>query len=65
MLNMVVHMTRDPELIRHEHKAIVEAIEHGQADDAEKAARHHVAGARTFIQKQIAEGKFEPRWVLE
>jgi DNA-binding GntR family transcriptional regulator len=65
MLNMVVHMTRDPDLIRNEHRAIVEAIERGHADDAEKAARHHVAGARTFIQKQISEGKFEPRWVLE
>jgi len=65
MLNMVVHMTRDPDLIRNEHRAIVEAIERGHADEAEKAARQHVAGARTFIQKQISEGKFEPRWVLE
>src|SRR4051812_39071009 len=36
MLNMVVHMTRDPDLIKHEHHAIVEAIEKGHADEAEK-----------------------------
>jgi DNA-binding GntR family transcriptional regulator len=43
----------------------VAAIEKGDPDEAEKAARSHVAGLRVFIQKQIAEGKFEPRWVLE
>ena len=65
MLNMVVQVTRDHEFIRAEHRGIVEAIESGDFDEAEKRARAHVAGARTFIAKQIAEGRFEPRWVLE
>lgn len=65
MLNMVVQVTRDHEFIRTEHRAIVEAIEQGNCDEAEKRARTHVAGARAAIAKQIAEGRFEPRWVLE
>jgi DNA-binding GntR family transcriptional regulator len=65
MLNMVVQLTRDHEQVFREHRAIVQAIENGDCDEAERAARTHVAGLRTFIQKLIAEGKFEPRWVLE
>jgi DNA-binding FadR family transcriptional regulator len=65
MLNMVVQVGRDHEFIRQEHRKIVQAIEQGNPDEAEKAARTHVAGARAAIQKLISEGKFEPRWVLE
>ena len=65
MLNMVVQVGRDHEFIRQEHRSIVQAIEQGKPDEAERAARTHVAGARAAIQKLIAEGKFEPRWVLE
>jgi DNA-binding GntR family transcriptional regulator len=65
MLNMVVQVGRDHEFIRQEHRKIVAAIEQGNPDEAEKAARAHVAGARAAIQKLIADGKFEPRWVLE
>lgn len=65
MLNMVVQVGRDHEFIRQEHRSLVAAIERGSPDDAEKAARTHVAGARAAIQKLISEGKFEPRWVLE
>ena len=65
MLNMVVQLTRDHEQVLREHIAIVQAIEKGDADAAERAARMHVAGLRQYIQKLIADGKFEPRWVLE
>ena len=65
MLNMVVQLTRDHEQVLSEHLAIVAAIEKGEPDAAEHAARTHVSGLRRFIQQLIAEGKFEPRWVLE
>lgn len=65
MLNMVVQVTRPQEQLLREHRSIVQAIEKGDADEAERAARVHVSGARVFIQRLIAEGKFEPRWVLE
>jgi DNA-binding GntR family transcriptional regulator len=65
MLNMVVQISRDHELILQEHRALVEAIEKSDPEAAEKAARAHVAGARISIQQLIAEGHFQPRWVLE
>lgn len=65
MLNMVVQLTRDHEHVRREHITIVQAIEKGDGDGAERAARTHVAGLRSFIQRLIAEGKFEPQWVLK
>ena len=65
MLNMVVQLTRDHEQVLREHRAIVAAIEKGDPDEADDAARTHVAGLRAFIQRQIADGKFQPQWVLE
>lgn len=65
MLNMVVQLTRDHEQVLREHTAIIRAIEQGDGDAAERAARDHVAGLRRYIEQLIAEGKFEPRWVLE
>ena len=64
MLNMVVQVTRDHELIKREHRALVEAIERGDCEEAERAARTHIAGARQAIGRAIAEGNFQPRWVL-
>jgi len=65
MLNMVVQVGRDHEQILHEHRAMVAAIEAGSAEEAERCARVHIAGARCAIGKLIDEGKFEPTWVLE
>jgi DNA-binding GntR family transcriptional regulator len=65
MLNMVVQVGRDHEQILHEHRALVAAIEAGNAEEAEKCARVHIAGARRAIAKLIEEGKFEPTWILE
>ena len=65
MLNMVVQVGRDHEQILHEHRAMVAAIEAGSAEEAERCARVHIAGARRAIGKLIDEGKFEPTWVLE
>jgi DNA-binding GntR family transcriptional regulator len=65
MLNMVVQVLRDHELILSEHRGIVEAIEKGDYDQAERRARAHVAGSRAHIEQAIARGTFEPRWVLE
>ena len=65
MLNMVVQVLRDHELILGQHRGIVEAIERGDCDEAERRAREHVIGSRAAIEDAIAKGKFEPRWVLE
>lgn len=65
MLNMVVQVLRDHTLILNQHRGIVEAIEKGDADEAERRAREHVSGSRVTIEEAIAKGTFEPRWVLE
>ena len=65
MLNMVVQVGREHDFILHEHRSIVEAIEKGNGDEAERRARKHVEGARHAIARLIADGHFEPRWVLE
>ena len=65
VLGMTVQAHRPHDVIRDEHMAIVKAIEQNQPDDAERAARQHVLGARKSIEEQIAEHKFVPKWVLE
>lgn len=63
VLGMTVRASRDPQIIHEEHLSIVEAIEQNSPEDAERAARLHVAGARQMIEDQARQGKFIPRWV--
>ena len=65
VLGMIVHTSRTHPEIRDEHLGIVKAIEENRPDDAEHLARQHVVGVRQAIQKQITEGRFVPRWVVE
>ena len=65
VLGMTVQASRPHDIIRAEHETIVRAIENNKPDEAEYAARQHVAGARHAIQKQIAEHNFVPKWVLD
>jgi DNA-binding GntR family transcriptional regulator len=65
VLGTVLTASRNHETIRDEHTAIVKAIEENKPDDAERFARLHVAGVRTAIEEQIAEGRFTPRWVVD
>ncbi len=63
VLGMTVRASREPEIIHKEHLSIIEAIEHNSADEAERIARQHVAGARQMIESQAKQGKFVPKWV--
>jgi DNA-binding GntR family transcriptional regulator len=65
VLGTVLTATRNHETIRKEHSDIVKAIESNQPDEAERAARLHVAGVRAAIEEQVAEGKFTPKWVVD
>jgi DNA-binding GntR family transcriptional regulator len=65
VLGMVVQVSRSHEHVRSEHEGIVKAIEEDRPDDAERLAREHVAGLRRLIEQMIAEGTFEPQWVVE
>lgn len=64
VLGMVVQASLPHKVIRDQHRRIVAAIEANQPEEAEAAARSHVADARRSIERQIAEGKFVPRWVV-
>lgn len=63
VLGMTVRASREPQIIHDEHLQIIETIEKNSADEAERVARKHVAGARQMIEKQALEGKFVPKWV--
>jgi len=65
VLGMTVQASRPHGVILREHLDIVSAIENGNAREAERLAREHVAGAREALQKQIGQGDFTPRWVVE
>jgi DNA-binding GntR family transcriptional regulator len=45
------------------HMEILTAIHLNQPQEAERAAREHVAVARRSIAEQAANGKFEPHWL--
>ncbi len=63
VLGMTVRASREPQIIHEEHLQIIEAIEHNSAEEAERIARQHVAGARQMIENQAKLGKFVPKWV--
>ena len=65
VLGTVLTATRNHDSIRQEHTEIVKAIEQNKPEEAERAARLHVAGVRAAIEEQVAEGKFTPKWVVD
>lgn len=65
VLGMIVQASRPHDVIREEHWAIVKAIEANNADEAEQAARRHVAGARRAIHEQVTGKQFVPKWVVD
>jgi DNA-binding GntR family transcriptional regulator len=64
-LGMTVQASRPHGVIRREHLGIIAAIEAGKGDEAERRAREHVAGAREAIRRQMDEGTFTARWVVD
>ena len=63
VLGKIVRADREPEAVRDEHLAILEAIGHGQADQAEKLAKQHVLSAKQTIETKVKDGTFAPTWV--
>jgi DNA-binding GntR family transcriptional regulator len=64
VLGKFVRANRDPKLIRDEHVAILDAIEEGRADDAERLMREHIEAARIAIEQSMKSDSFEPQWVV-
>ena len=63
LLGKVIQMSRDPDEVCHEHLEILKAIGEGQPDEAERLVRAHIRRAKQDVEKQIAEGKYAPRWL--
>lgn len=63
VLGKVVRANRDPQAVRDEHIAILDAIEQGDSQQAEFRMRQHIRAGRLAIEKQIADGSFVPHWV--
>ena len=64
VLGKFVRANRDPKLIRDEHMGILNAIEEGRADDAERLMREHIEAARAAIERSMKSESFEPQWVV-
>lgn len=65
VLGKVVRANRDPQAVRDEHMAILDAIQQGDSQQAESRMRQHIRAGRLAIEKQIADGSFVPHWVQE
>jgi len=65
VLGTVLTASRNHDTIRKEHDAIVKAIEDNKPEEAEQAARLHVANVGIAIKEQIAGGDFVPKWVVD
>ncbi len=63
ILQKIVRGKRDPVPVKAEHMAILDAIEQGRADDAERLMRDHISTGRKFVEEQIKSGAFVPEWV--
>jgi DNA-binding GntR family transcriptional regulator len=64
VLGKFVRADRDPSIVRDEHFAILQAIEDGRADDAERLIRQHVAAARLAVEKRMENSEFDPNWLI-
>lgn len=63
ILQKVVHINHDPQEVYNDHVAILDAVEAGEADTAEKLMRAHIAKGRRVLEEQISNNCFHPDWV--
>jgi len=60
----IVQLDRNAEVVRDEHLSIVEAIEEGDADHAERLLREHLQAAKAVLEKKLGDDPdFVPHWV--
>jgi len=60
ILGKIVRANRNIEQVRSEHLAILQKIQDGDADEAEKLMREHVAAARLAVAEQLSQGGSVP-----
>lgn len=63
VLGKFARAARDIDVVHGEHLAILQAIQDGQADEAERLVRQHVAAGRIAIEQRMAAGGPTPALV--
>ncbi|MBN1435954.1 MAG: GntR family transcriptional regulator [Sedimentisphaerales bacterium] len=63
ILGKAVRGGRDPDQVYAEHQALLQAIEDGQADQAEQLARQHIDLAQQSLRQQLEQGQTAPKWL--
>jgi len=63
-LGKVLRVNRNPGRVRDEHIGILNAIEEGNEEKAEKLMRQHIRAAGEEIEKLIQKGVFKPAWII-
>ena len=63
-LGLIVRAKRNMRTVHREHLGIIDAIEKGDAEEAESRARQHVRAARLALRKMVQDGTFEPNWII-
>ena len=56
ILGKIVRADRNIEMVRNEHLAILQKIQDGDADQAERLMREHVAAARVAVSERLSKG---------
>ena len=57
ILGKIVRAAREIEMVRNEHLAILQSIQDGDADQAERLMRQHVAAARVAVEARLNRGE--------
>lgn len=60
ILGKIVRADRNIELVRDEHLAILQKIQDGDANEAERLMRQHVAAARIAVDERLSKGGSVP-----
>ncbi|MBN1436166.1 MAG: GntR family transcriptional regulator [Sedimentisphaerales bacterium] len=63
ILGKVVRMGRDAKEVYEDHLALLDAIEAGYADEAERLVRDHIRSAETALSDRMAQGDNMPVWL--
>ena len=63
ILGKAVRMGRDAKEVYEEHLALLDAIEAGQVDEAERLVREHIRSAEVSLSDRMARGDNMPVWL--
>ncbi len=63
VLGKILHFNKPREQVLREHLAILDAVENGNADEADRLMRDHVLHGKRLLDENAEGHTFIPRWV--